>query len=376
MRALAVFGIFLATCCGVLIYRHTGLQQFTNGALIESMRDQHIVMIGDSLMRYQYLSLINLLHTGKFPSETAMMCYNPGLQYIRDEAHKIFGTDEYADVVRGDLFGENRHYHDKERNISIFFYLYWGEMWTTHGNSIPDPNAGWGARKSYNWTYVGILPLLANLTMHFYPPPSTLILNAGFHPHKYDDPHHRKQIADAVLGKIPRVIWKTTNCKRTGVINDTHCDARPHDMHMCSMPGFECFNIGWTKYLREDDYWDLIHFRPHVYSEVNIQMIQQLVTGESIVYTPLQGINNTVVKTSDATPALQFAVDDRGLIRYGVHLDSSNDTTANCTEVASFVRELNSTPVSITLAELLKHVAGDAVPAHCLPNYLHPRRKR
>jgi hypothetical protein len=107
-------------------------------------------------------------------------------------------------------------------------------MWTTHGNSIPDPDAGWGARKSYNWTYVGILPLLANLTMHFYPLPSTLILNAGFHPHKYDDPHHRKEIADAVLGKIPRVIFGKLLTVSAPGSSMTHTAMQDHTICTCA----------------------------------------------------------------------------------------------------------------------------------------------
>jgi hypothetical protein len=144
---------------------------------------------------------------------------------------------------------------------------------------------------------------------------------------------------------------------------------------MCSIPVFECFDVGWSKYLKEDDYWGRNHFQPYVYSDVNIQMIQQLVTGESVVYTPFEGVNNSVVKTMDTTPALQFAVDDRGLIRYGVLLAGNNisTTAAGCVEAALFVREINPTPVVVTLAELLTHVTGDAVPVHCLPPFLRSR---
>jgi hypothetical protein len=129
--------------------------------------------------RYQYLSLVHFLHTGQFSPEagTGFLLNNTKMENIRDAAHRIFGSYEYTDIDRDKLFRENRDYHDKERNISIFYYLYWGDMWTTHGTSIPDPTLV-GARKSYNWTYVGILHLLANIKMHFYPLPTTLILNA------------------------------------------------------------------------------------------------------------------------------------------------------------------------------------------------------
>jgi hypothetical protein len=141
MRALVLFGMSLATCCGMLVYRHTGLQQFTNRALAESMRNQHVLLIGDSLMRYQYLSLVHFLHTGQFSPEagTGFLLNNTKMENIRDAAHRIFGSYEYTDIDRDKLFRENRHYHDKERNISIFYYLYWGDMWTTHGTFIPDP---------------------------------------------------------------------------------------------------------------------------------------------------------------------------------------------------------------------------------------------
>jgi hypothetical protein len=213
----------MATCYAVLLYRHTGLEQFTNRALIESMRNQHMLMVGNSLMRYQYLSLIHLLHTGQFPPKAGagFLLNNTHMANIQDRAHIIFGSHEFVDIDREHFFREQRHYHDEKRNISISYYLYWGEMFRTYGTSVPDPEHGWGARKSYNWSYVGILPLLNNIKLHFYPLPSTLVLNAVFHPHKYHDPQHRKAIAAAVVGNVPRVIWKTTNCRR----NETGYDS-------------------------------------------------------------------------------------------------------------------------------------------------------
>jgi hypothetical protein len=324
-------------------------------------------------MRFQYLSLIHLLRTGQFPPEagTGHLLNSTSMAYLRDEAHRIFGSHEFVDIDRGHFFREQRHYHDNERNISIAFYLYWGEKFTTHGTSLPDPKHGWGARKSANWSYVGILPLLNNIKLHFHPFPTTLILNAGFHPHLYHELQHRQAIAAAVVGKVPRVIWKTTNCKRFETGYNSTCDAKPHDMAMCAMPGFECLNVGWSKYLRESDYWDVLHFNPYVYTEVNIQMIQQLVTGRRIVHTPFQEMRNTVVKTTDSKPPLRFAVDDRGLIRYDLKPAKVNGKQAkDCAVVQSLLRALKPWSVNVTLAELLTHVTGDGLPADCLPRSL------
>jgi hypothetical protein len=378
MRVFVTFVIFLAACCAVLLYRHAGLQRFTNRALVDSMRNQRILMVGDSLMRFQYLSLIHLIHTGQFPPEagTGYLLNSTRMAYIRDDAHRIFGSHEFIDINRGHFFREQRHYHDKKRNISIAYYLYWGEKFTTYGTSLPNPKKDWGARKSANWSYVGILPLLNNIKLHFHPFPTTLILNAGFHSHLYHEPEHRQAVAAAVVGKVPRVIWKTTSCKSFETGYNSTCDANPHDMAMCAMPGFECLNVGWSKYLRESDYWDFLHFNPYVYTEVNIQMIQQLVTRRSIVYAAFQEMRNTVVRTTDTKPALQYAVDDRGLIRYGVHAAMVNgNSTTDCAVAASFIRDINPAPVlNITLAELLTHVTGDPVHVDCLPRSLrlHP----
>jgi hypothetical protein len=103
-------------------------------------------------------------------------------------------------------------------------------------------------------------------------------------------------------------------------------------------------------------------------------MIQQLITGRSIVYTPFRDVRNAVVETNDTSPTLRFAVDERGLISYGVRAEKvESNSTVNCAATSSFDRNLKPIPVNIALAELLTHVTRDHVPTDCLPLSLRLR---
>lgn len=103
------------------------LEDFESQAALQNghlLNDQHIVMIGDSSLRHQYVSLVNLDQT-----ESAI---EPGavpnvIVESSNFPNKVLFSDEYCDGY------DNRYYHNAARNISLSFYLFKGDRWPMKG---------------------------------------------------------------------------------------------------------------------------------------------------------------------------------------------------------------------------------------------------
>eukprot|EP01032_Pedospumella_encystans_P033530 gene33530-37894_t len=108
------------------------------------MDNQHIVMVGDSLMRYQYLSLVHLVHTYTFVPANVKPCLLWEGDYgewnvFFNATNAAFYPNEYCDCYRvsNTVANENRYYYNKERNISISFLSYQGDELSLHGHWSP-----------------------------------------------------------------------------------------------------------------------------------------------------------------------------------------------------------------------------------------------
>ena len=113
------------------------------------MDNQNIVMVGDSLMRYQYLSLVYLAHTRKLYPENAKPSilwekgFDSWVQFF-NASNLLLYPNEYCDCFRTTLLEacENRYYYQRERNISISYIAYMGDEVgpKVHGHWSPRSN--------------------------------------------------------------------------------------------------------------------------------------------------------------------------------------------------------------------------------------------
>ena len=90
------------------------------------MDNQHFVLMGDSLMRYQYISLAYLIHNNKVvnPAELPNILLEKtfgGWEPFFAGTHSTLSPNEYCDCSS---FGyEHRYYYNPTRNISISFIM-------------------------------------------------------------------------------------------------------------------------------------------------------------------------------------------------------------------------------------------------------------
>jgi hypothetical protein len=104
------------------------LRRYSAGAARECLRGKHIVMIGDSLMHYQFQSLVLFLHTGRHPRAVSR---NPE-PIITDDAKTPsfkFGDGCHLEGLRCDtsLFSNdslsatanNRYYYNAEFDVNV-----------------------------------------------------------------------------------------------------------------------------------------------------------------------------------------------------------------------------------------------------------------
>ncbi len=117
------------------------------GKLTETLKNQHLVMIGDSLTRYQYIALVYTLRYGHPVSQdiapTPIYGEHRGATTWTDFlkfSNDVLAPNEVCDCFRSttdfSLWFEDRYYHDHVRNISVTYIAM--HMRTVQGHIAPD----------------------------------------------------------------------------------------------------------------------------------------------------------------------------------------------------------------------------------------------
>ena len=290
------------------------------------MDNQHIVMIGDCLMRYQYLSLVYLLTKNTFidpkvrPNILNEKDFKGNWINFYKTTNDLFAPNEHCDCFRKpnidegakDVY-ENRYYFNKERNISISYLQYFGDREQFSGHWQPSdevsrhyhkpPDAEYVKPK---WVYHSLEKLMSKIAAKLVPKPSVLMLNTGHWPHNWTDISHTHRVMSLAVSLFDRVIYKTTN------YNKNKAYSGGHDSAACLHPGVECMDLSWTKYLPAHQYWDMLHFMPEVYRDVNIQFINQVVLRQVRSFMPLDA---SYVMNVVAICEKHYIVDEEGVLR-------------------------------------------------------------
>eukprot|EP01032_Pedospumella_encystans_P020019 gene20019-22753_t len=372
--------VLLALVQARLMFDELGMSTLHAQHYSKLMDNQHIVMIGDSLMRYQYLSLVYLINTNTFYPANK----KPGILWEGD--HKSWNLfynatnfalypNEYCDCYRVGFINENRYYFNKERNITISYVAYFGDGadQKIHGHWSPLDNETnhqfhgptLGDFIPYRWETSSIQEALSTHAAKLKPKPSVLVLNAGFWLNKYNQTDHRKSVFKIATSLFDWVIWKTTNYDRE------HMEISSYGI--CQFPGVECLNLDWTQYLQPEEYKDLRHLQPDIYTDINIQFILQLTHGHSsVAFVPLSAnYYDNIVHFNEKS----YLVNPEGLLRPLTVPHKRDAKLKKC-----WMRLQNRTHVHLPASKLKKHILGPRVTNVCAPletpQSKHPERAR
>ncbi len=259
------------------------------------LHGQHLIIMGDSLSRFLYVSLIYALKYNRFNSDTTVpnlvkqVEWGSWYNYYLNSSKVL--EPELCDCYRGpeDNY-ENRYSYDHTNNFNISFFQDWARggsikgHWLKHGDNDT-------SRMPYNysvpivWRKDDIIDFFNDVVPQLSIKPSILLFNAGIwlplDNTQYFAPDHINKIVSSALRVVPRLIYRTTTCPMSHNANFkqnpnlTYLYKSREDL-MCSTPGVECFNVSWTRCVKKSSYTEEFHFKAEIYNHMILQFINLL----------------------------------------------------------------------------------------------------
>ena len=259
-------------------------------------RNFHAAIIGDSVSRYQYMTLGFFLHHGRHPSKAAgdrgpiLSQYNDDIYEFKNtyllEPHGV--CDCFRTVKwKPSAFCENRYFYDPVRNNSLTYLLKYGHAdvqghWKPdqvhdnshqiHVSSEEDDRYAWKG----NWTVA--LRHLAALV----PKPEYVIFNAGHHPNNFNQSNVQEEIANT-LHELDMVgVYKTSTCERGGTPSKYAAHEQDENQRQALCQRFHCLEYDtWTCHeLDETAYYDQMHLQLPANQRMNEQLLEEWRNGE------------------------------------------------------------------------------------------------
>jgi hypothetical protein len=259
-------------------------------------RGLHLVMMGDSVTRYQCISLMHYLHTGSwindsFSEKNSLLwiktfpSYNHHYQY----AAQYFGTALQCDcyrtfdpqIIMSNVF-DNWYWHDTCRNNSLSCIAQYGK-YPLGGHWLPSQISDGTIHLQTNYS-IHPMPLppvwqynwsdtiryhVAKLRPH----PQYVVINSGlWGSHQLKNRFIFRTIQQALHDNHMIGIYKTT----TKLRHDTSTQLKAHDKIGCALMD-HCLDVSWTGTLTNaSDYMDDRHFPSHINTLFNLQLLQLL----------------------------------------------------------------------------------------------------
>ena len=288
-------------------------------------RNLSLVFVGDSLSRFQYLSLAYFLRHGRWwdllPHDalnnlvSAHSFHHP--HHPHDDWNEFFLQSnrllypmEICDCQRAQNITqttiERRYFYDKTRNNRLVYihlngnetHGSWGYYGRLHPETVfaefeslvgmvnetnPTNNdratsanattnkfaweyGSWGDILRYHVGALGLCRHENNSTSS-----CRVILNAGLHPNDFSDTDAVEDVAEALRSIHTAGVWKTT----TYAVSDVRHVTLGSDKLMCAALG-DCFNLSWTARVLPEFYVDRYHFHEPVYRILNEELLQHL----------------------------------------------------------------------------------------------------
>ena len=271
-------------------------------AISTGMNITHLVYIGDSLLRYQYLAFVYSVHfhVAAVPTfvirETLFSTWNEFYSATSDifRNHMLCDCFRTKDVdYKLSAIRENRYYYHPNLPLHLTYFEKFGDL-SAHGlefSEIEKYQYEEDRKDSWEFDWEGILTeRVAKLN----PQVSAVIMNAGLHPHKQTMQSINK-ILNAAMTVAPHVFWLETTPTRTH-IEGTHSELdalikAKFCNHASNSLSTNCTFVDFPSYLYplvDGNFWDTLHFKhSHLYLERNKPLLDLLGLTQWLYYPPV-----------------------------------------------------------------------------------------
>lgn len=256
----------------------------------------HIVFVGDSLTRYQYLSLCHYMKYGEWadpdekPNFVWQTDHGTWMNFFK-ASNKVLSPNEECDCWRPEEHGvalapkwfENRYFLDPVRNNSLSMITKLGgtmdfkSQWAV--SDIHNPHTFKDNMEDLNYdeyresTWEGFI---RDFVAKMEPKPDYMVFNSGLWDHQpehneevsFRDSRKRNKIVQALKDAGIVSIYKTT----TKAKGETDPTMRHYEHEMCEIVDY-CFDLTYTSQIPKEYRMDRVHFREPIYSLFNIQLL-------------------------------------------------------------------------------------------------------
>jgi hypothetical protein len=251
-----------------------------------------LVMMGDSVTRYQYLSLAYFLRHGTwwnatYPknlvNEKTFGSYDSFFRetsqllapYERCDCHRPIG--EMA--LHMELLVENRYFQDPTRDNVLIYITAFGHPsnGTVHGRWKPqdalllgESNFSVPDGQQYEWEHADWDWVISQYMTKLVPKPTHVLVNAGIWPNDFDQLEARTRLKLALQASNMTGIFKTTSYdRRLGPWRN----AATIDPIMCRLLD-KCLDILWSNCVMQRYMYDGIHFVEPIYRIFNEELLE------------------------------------------------------------------------------------------------------
>jgi hypothetical protein len=268
-------------------------------------RNLRLVIMGDSISRYQYISLVYFLKTGRWITDdttlasenrtnatnrsnttaggTPLYCKTPGIvarEQFYQKTNTMLQPNESCDCR---AYSENRYFVDAERGNYVTYITKFGKN-ATSGRWSPneiyhtkDHSKILHTKKPPKWKYDWWNETIAYHISKLRPKPNFLIFNAGLHPHDLEERRVRDAIVQVTTAHDILPIYKTTTYPNNETITLGHFPLTSHDDLLCGSEMPYCLDLSWTANLYgTEHYYDYYHLKPYWNRYMNLQMLTYL----------------------------------------------------------------------------------------------------
>ena len=250
-----------------------------------------IALIGDSVTRYQYLSLVTYANGGRYipddsrPNPMMEKTFRSWKEFY-EYTNKQLQPHELCDCNRPQKWNlesvyENRYYFDPQANLSITYIQAFGDSnihghfdaesvhdGSRHMRDIYEPQSTQVLPPKWTFDWEGVFSYVARIQ----PAPTHVILNEGLWANSFGDAEFRLKVVAAAKREGFVVVWKSTNFKKQRWQERKVVEA---DAAMCELADV-CLNLNWTCEVEANYYWDNNHFYPTIYHAINEHMMSLL----------------------------------------------------------------------------------------------------
>ncbi len=254
-------------------------------------RNLNILFLGDSLTRYMYLDLVYFLKHGSWVNPTdepnfLLEKQHQSWNHFYNMTNVILKPYEECDCYRqegevklyrqANLF-ENRYYRDEERNNYVTYLQKFGNDFMKSSWDVWDIHEPHGALKT-EITDVKIIHWLKwvdtieQFVCRMEPKPSVFIFNQGlWGNHDLDNVTLQGEVVEALRKCDILSIFKTTTKK----VDEVDRNFAEYESQLCSQTDY-CLDLTWTSMVPREMYWDYAHFKPPLYSYMNLELLSLL----------------------------------------------------------------------------------------------------